>query len=160
MHWVLVFNGTPSRIGRGSLLNHWWRVKSGGGFIFAMEIEIVPVCKPHWNVLPEEMARIVLLGTPGVVCDTCVDFSTWSMYQVGPRHVTDHRKTCIPRTSNISTGFRLRPELWNRSLDVDSVPETSCQVILISSRSINLSREVLSYVKILFVLCMYDGYAN
>lgn len=32
MHWVLVFNGTPSRIGRGSLLNHlvareeWGRV--------------------------------------------------------------------------------------------------------------------------------------
>ena len=94
MHWSWFSTGSPGRIGRGSLLNHLAAREEAEGkgrrrerSIFAMEIEIVLVCKPHWNVLPAEMATArarALLGTLGVVRDTCVDFPTRSMYQLGP----------------------------------------------------------------------------
>ena len=125
MHWSWFSTGSTGRIGRGSLLNHLAAREVVGErpeerSIFAMEIEIVPVCKPHWNVLPAEMATAVqaraLLGTLGVVCDTCVDFPTRSMYQLRGLRARDRSPKNVHPSERFFR-FALRPELRNRLLD-------------------------------------------
>lgn len=92
MHRRSLFNGVPSNRS-ASLLNHL----AARGPSFAMEIEIVSVCKPHWNVLLGNGGRA--LRARLVRFSSCAPHVSTSRHgrciRRVSRHVTDHRKTCI-----------------------------------------------------------------
>lgn len=62
------------------LLGSTWKER---GSIFAMEIEIVSICKLHWNVLSMEIAIIyIALYVFCIMCNICVDFGNIAKYLI------------------------------------------------------------------------------
>lgn len=101
--------------GGGDRSLHW----KSRSFPYANRIETCSSWKWRWP----RLLRITSSAT-----HTYVDFPTRSMYQPEYRHVTDHRKTCMP-----GLWIHLRYELRNRLHDGDSILDTSHGPIFMSS---------------------------
>lgn len=128
------------------LLGSIWKERES---IFAMEIEIVSICKLHWNVLPMEIAIIYASYVFCIMCNICVDFANDAIY-VRLRYMIDHWKTRIS-SNNIYSIIRLK--LKNRFFIGNDILNISYKTIFIYS-----IYKFVKYMKFYFYLFRRKSY--